>query len=347
MLRSVQLFILLSLLIFINGCVGASTQPFLWQDETFDLVWPDSPDKPRIRYLRSLTGPLDFKEKNQTAGFLNWLLGERPEDLPLLGPFAVATSLSGSVWVADNGARALYQLDLMSRKINFFKEFAGTRLVSPSGVAVDDERQRIFLADAEQERIFILDFDGNYIESWGPEKGFERPAGLALDSAGRLLVADALGGIVYVFNLDGTIASQIKSKVNPDGRFIRPLSVAVGPRDEVLVLDALSFRVEVQDAQGELLGTIGQVGDAAGSMARPRGLAVDKEGHVFVSDSAFDNIQVFDMTGNLLMYWGKSGTQPGQFNLPAGLFVDPQGRLFAADSYNHRIQVFQLLSDVY
>ena len=174
MLRSVQFFFLLSLLIFINGCVGASTQPFLWQDETFDLVWPEPPDKPRIRYLRSLTGPLDFKENNQTAGFLNWLLGERQEDLPLLGPFAVATSRSGSVWVADNGARALYQLDLTRRKTNFFKEFAGTRLISPSGVAVDDERQRIFLSDAGHGRIFILDFEGNYIESWGPEKGFER-----------------------------------------------------------------------------------------------------------------------------------------------------------------------------
>ena len=246
MLRSVQFFFLLSLLIFINGCVGASTQPFLWQDETFDLVWPEPPDKPRIRYLRSLTGPLDFKENNQTAGFLNWLLGERQEDLPLLGPFAVATSRSGSVWVADNGARALYQLDLTRRKTNFFKEFAGTRLISPSGVAVDDERQRIFLSDAGHGRIFILDFEGNYIESWGPEKGFERPAGLALDSSGRLLVADAMGGFVYVFNLDGTIASQIGSKVNPDGRFIRPLSVAAGPRGEILILDAMSFRVEVQ-----------------------------------------------------------------------------------------------------
>ncbi len=340
------LFVFCLVLSALSGCAG-STQPFSWQDETVDLVWPESPDEPRIRYLRSLTGPEDFKEENQTAGLLNWLLGERQEDLPLLGPFAVAASRSGSVWVADNGARSLYHLDLIRRKINFFKEFAGVHLMSPSGVAVDDERQRVFLADAGHRRIFVLDFEGNYIESWGPDKGFERPAGLALDSAGRLLAADAMGGVVYVFNLDGTIASEISSKVNPDGRFIRPLNVAVGPRDEVLVLDAMSFRVEVQDAQGELLGTIGQVGDAAGSMARPKGLAVDKEGHVFVSDSAFDNIQVFDLTGNLLMYWGKSGTQPGQFNLPAGLFVDQQGRLFAADSYNHRIQVFQLLSEVY
>ena len=155
--------------------------------------------------------------------------------------------------------------------------------------------------------------------------------------------ADAMGGAVYIFNPDGTMASKIQSKVSPDGRFRRPLNVAAGPGGEILVLDAFAFHVEVQSAQGELLATIGQLGDAAGYMARPKGLAVDKEGHVFVSDSAFDNIQVFDLAGNLLMFWGGAGRQPGQFNLPAGLFVDHEGRLFVADSYNHRVQAFQLL----
>jgi sugar lactone lactonase YvrE len=325
------------------GCAGSSSGPVAWQDEAVDLTWPDPPDQPRIRYLRSLSGPEDFKEKSRTTGVLHWLLGEQQQDAPLLTPFAVAAGRSGVVWVADNGARMLFRMDLDRRKIDYFQEFSGRQLVSPSGIAVDDERHRIFLSDAAHKSIFVLDAEGRYLDSWGPPQGFERPAGLALDPAGRLFVADAMGGVVYVFNPDGTIASTIQSKVSPDGRFKRPLSVAFGPNGEILVLDAFAFRVEVQDTQGELLGTIGQLGDAAGYLARPRGLAVDGDGHVFVSDSAFDNIQVFDMAGTLLMYWGSAGRQPGQFNLPAGLFVDHEKRLIVADSYNHRVQLFQLL----
>ena len=326
-----------------TGCVGATSQPVPWQDESIELVWPAPPDRPRLRYLRSLTGPEDFREKSRTSSMLDWFLGDRQESLPLLSPFAVAVSRSGPVWVADNGVRMLYRLDLNKRRIDYFEKFAGLDLVSPSGVAVDDERQRVFLADATHKRIFVLDHNGAYLSSWGPVGGFGRPAGMAVDAAGRLLVADAVGGIVYIFNTDGSLASQVYSKLNPDGRFSRPLNVAVGPNGEILVLDALSFRVEVQSAQGELLGTIGQLGDAAGYLARPKGLAVDREGHVFVSDSAFDNVQVFDMAGKLLLYWGGAGGQPGHFNLPAGLFIDHAGRLFVADSYNHRVQAFQLL----
>lgn len=339
----VRFFLIFLTLVLLSGCLGAATQPVSWQDEAVDLVWPEAPDRPRVRYLRSLKGPGDFKEENRTSGILNWLLGDQRKDLSLLSPFAVAVSRSGPVWVADNGAGMLYRLDLDRRRVDYFQEFSGIQLVSPSGVAVDDERQRVFLADAAHKRIFVLDQKGNYLDSWGPTGGFERPAGLAVDAAGRLLAVDALGGMVYIFNIEGKTVAQIGSKVSSTGRFSRPLNVAVGPNGEILVLDALTFRVEVQSAQGELLGTIGQLGDSAGSMARPKGLAVDREGHVFVSDSAFDNIQVFDMAGSLLMYWGRAGGQPGHFNLPAGLFIDHENRLFVADSYNHRIQAFQLL----
>ncbi len=338
-----NLFFLFLCLIILSGCAGSISGPLAWQDEAVDLVWPESPDQPRVRYLRSLSGPEDFKEKTKTSGGLSWLLGEQQEEPSLVSPYAVASSRTGAGWVADNVAGMLYRLDMNRRKVDYFQNFSGLNLVSPSRVAVDDERQRVFLADAAHRQIFVLDAEGNYLTSWAPPGGFERPAGLAIDPTGRLLVADAAGGAVYIFNPERTLSSKIQSQVNPDGRFTRPLNVAVGPNGEILVLDAFSFRVEVLDAQGELLGTIGELGDAAGYMARPKGLAVDQNGHVFVSDSAFDNIQVFDMAGNLLMFWGGAGRQPGQFNLPAGLFVDHAGRLFVADSYNHRIQAFQLL----
>ena len=73
--RVLPFLLLIIMLSSLNGCVGVSTQPFLWQDETVDLVWPLPPDEPRISYLRSLVGPQDFNSKDQTSGILDWLLG--------------------------------------------------------------------------------------------------------------------------------------------------------------------------------------------------------------------------------------------------------------------------------
>lgn len=330
-------------LLVLSGCAAVDSGPVSWQDASVELVWPAAPDPPRVRYLRSLTGPEDFKSTKQSNGMLDWLLGERQAEHAMINPFAVSSSRDGVVWVADSGAGILFRIELERKKIESLREFSGMSLVSPSGVVVDDARGRVYMADAGLRRIFVLDLNGRYLETWGSDETLKRPAGLAVDSQGRLLVTDTMAGAVLVYSPDGAVVSRILSKVNRDGFFRRPLAVAVGPQGEYLVLDTFSFRVEVQSAQGVLLGTIGQLGDAAGFLARPKGLAVNQDGHVFISDSAFDNIQVFDMAGNLLMYWGEAGREPGQFSLPAGLFVDQAGRLLVADSYNHRVQAFQLL----
>lgn len=324
--------------------MAGKERDFAWRDSSRQLEWPAPPDPPRVRYLRMLTGPEDFRREDRAGGLFLWLLGDAGEELPLLAPFAIATDDEGIVWVADSGSRMLYHVNLFKGEIDYIQEVADIRLTSPSGVAADTVRGRIYLADAVLDHVLILDSKGRYLGQLKPPGGFKRPAGICIRrNDGRVYVADVLDGTVAVFDAEGRFLSVLGSKVDPSGRFNRPLSVALGPGGELLVVDTMNFRIEVQGADGTLLGTIGRSGDAPGTFARPKGVAVDRQGHVFVSDAAFDNIQVFDLTGHLLMYFGGAGSGPGQFNLPAGLFFDRENRLFVADSYNHRVQLFESL----
>lgn len=322
--------------------MGAKERDFTWRDPAFQFEWPTPPDSPKVRYLRMLTGPADFRQEDRSGKIFRWLVGDNEDELPLLTPFAVATNDEGLVWVADSGSRMLYRIDLIAGEIDYIHEIAGIRLTSPSGVAVDQSRGRIYLADAALDHVLVLDSKGRHLGYLKPPAGFKRPAGISVrNEDGRVYVTDVLDGTVALFDAGGRFLESIGSRANAGGRFNRPLNVAIGPGNEVLVVDSMNFRIEVQSAQGGLLGTIGRVGDAPGTFARPKGVAVNSQGHVFVSDAAFDNIQVFDLAGNLLMHFGAAGTGPGQFNLPAGLFFDRQDRLFVADGYNHRVQVFE------
>lgn len=324
--------------------VGCSTgKPIVWQEPGIDLVWPVPPDPPRIRYLRSLTGPADFREEGNARGVLNWLLGESEQDWSLLTPYALAYDDFGCLWVADSGARMLYRFDLSRGEIDYIQESNGVRLVTPVGIVADNVNKRVFVADAELASILVFDLKGQLLSRWVPPEGFKRPAGLALDASGRLYAADVLAGHVVIFDPTGKVVERRGSRFNSDGLFNRPIAVAIGPQGELLVNESMAFHIEVQNAQGSLLGTIGRLGDGPGMFARPRGVAVSPQGHVFVSDAAFDNIQVFDLTGQLLMHFGSTGEGAGQFNLPAGLFLSRESRLFVADSYNHRVQVFQFM----
>jgi DNA-binding beta-propeller fold protein YncE len=93
-------------------------------------------------------------------------------------------------------------------------------LVAPNG--------DIFVADGHggntNNRIVKFDKDGKYIKEWGKKgKGpgeFDTPHSLAMDSAGRLFVADRSNNRIQAFDQDGKFLLEWKQFGRPSGLFI-------------------------------------------------------------------------------------------------------------------------------
>lgn len=336
---------LVILLLGLQGCLTASPVELPWRDQRIDLAWPPPPQTPRIRFLRSIDASLGQAEDSKSAVFLAWLTGEKGSVLPLVSPYGVAADGAGRVWVADIGIRALHVYDLAEEKISYWTSAGEVPLVSPVGVALDQNRKRIFVADSVAAKVYVYTTLGKYVTTWEPPGGFSRPGGLATDAAGNLYVVDVLKATVEIFSPDGAVVRTLTSGLPPDFSFNRPTAVAVDAQGRIFVCDAMNFRVEVFGPDGKTLRGFGQVGDVPGSFARPRGIAVDSDGHVYVVDAAFENVQIFDVEGRLLLNFGGSGEGPGQFSLPSGIFIDRQDRIYVADPQNQRIQVFQYLPE--
>jgi DNA-binding beta-propeller fold protein YncE len=111
---------------------------------------------------------------------------------------------------------------------------------APSDVVVTPNGD-IFVADGHGEktnaRIVKLSKDGTFIKAWGKEgkaQGeFNVPHGLALDSAGRLLVADRANNRIQVFDQDGKFLTEWK-------QFGRPSGVFIDKNDVIYVADSQS-----------------------------------------------------------------------------------------------------------
>jgi DNA-binding beta-propeller fold protein YncE len=97
----------------------------------------------------------------------------------------------------------------------------------PSGVAVASNGD-IFVADGHggdtNARIVKFSKDGTFISQWG-KKGsgpgeFDTPHGIALDSKGRVFVADRVNNRIQVFDRDGKFIDQWKQFGRPSGIFI-------------------------------------------------------------------------------------------------------------------------------
>jgi hypothetical protein len=184
----------------------------------------------------------------------------------------------------------------------------------------------------------------SFVLKWG-ESGsangqFLSPAGINVDSAGNVYVAEGNGNRVQKFDNNGAFVRKFGVPGDIDGGFVSPSGVAVDFVGRIYVTDAFTDRVSKFDSTGIFLTTWGGSGSGAGKFLGASGVAVDSAGDIYVSDSNNHRIQKFDSGGVFIMQWGSNGPGDGQFNLPQGLAIDSLDNVYVADTGNNRIQKF-------
>jgi len=306
-----------------------------------------SPTVGSVDYLRTIdTSQLEqfAKPRSFWGKMLEWVAG--PAERPWLGrPYDLTEDSLGRLIISDPGQGVVHILDFERRTYAQISKAKRQRLLSPVGVAVDGD-DNIYVADSELAAVFVFSRKGEFLRTLetrgkGRESLFQRPTGLALDAARRLLyVADTWSHQVLVLDLEGNALMTIGRRGAGPGEFNYPTSLAlVG--GELYVVDAMNFRVQVLAADGEFLRSFGELGNSTGTLNRPKGISVDGDSNVYVVDALFETVQVFDSQGQLLYYFGHGGRDEGGFTLPSGIYINPGNHIYIADSHNQRIQVFR------
>ena len=308
-------------------------------------LWPMPPMESRIRYIRSISSPVDIAVQKK-SGLLGKALrfltgGERTGGQPIARPYGIYfDDKKGELYVADTGLKGIHKYDLTSGKAGFLDKAGDTYFEMPVGVVVVDKR--IYITDTVLKKLLITNLNGKLIreiEGWG------RPGGIAYDTLNsRIYVVDVLEGVIKALDLEGNHLFEFGQRGGKAGELHLPSNIWVDRDGKVYVSDSMNFRIQVFDSRGYYLASISQLGDGSGDLARPKGVAVDGDGNIYVVDANFDNVQIFDIKGRLLLFFGEPGPGgPGEFNLPTGIFIDGNNRVYVADAYNARIQVFQYL----
>jgi sugar lactone lactonase YvrE len=247
-------------------------------------------------------------------------------------------------------------------------EGIGTAVVfdHPNDVALDGEGN-LYVVDDSLSFIRKITSDGyvsifagsdtsGYVDGFGMAAQFNRPYGVAVDSAGNLYVADTGNNRIrkitpgrQVSTLAGSGASGYTDGLGTAARFNRPYGVAVDSAGNVYVADVDNNRIrkiapngQVSTLAGE--GSTGYV-DGLGTAAlfnRPYDVAVDGAGNVYVVDRENSRIRKITPTGVVTTFAGSSpgyadGTgTAAQFNVLNGVTLDARGNLYVSD--NQRIR---------
>jgi len=181
-------------------------------------------------------------------------------------------------------------------------------LMTPAGMAIDNENRFLYVADIGLDQVLVFD-------------------------------ADDLTPIRRI----GTPNTNHQSTALGD--FSKPSSVAVDQDGNVYVTDMLNYRVEVFDADGKFIRAFGKHGDGPGYFAMPKGIAIDCDGHIWVTDAMQNRVHLFTQEGDLLMYMGnKQGALPGTFSGLQYILIDKQNRVFTSEVYPGRVQEFRYVT---
>ncbi|HUU48758.1 MAG TPA: Calx-beta domain-containing protein, partial [Nitrosopumilaceae archaeon] len=192
----------------------------------------------------------------------------------------------------------------------------------------------------------IIDEDavGPHTQSFGssgPINGqFNNPSDIAVDSTGRILVADTLNNRIQTFNSAGVHQSQFGSAGSGNGQFNTPSDIAVDSTGRILVVDSNNHRIQIFNSAGVYQSQFGSSGSGNGEFSFPSGIAVGFANKILVADTGNNRVQVFNSAGVYLSQFGSFGSGIGQFSLPSGITADSTDRIIVADSNNHRIQIF-------
>jgi len=253
------------------------------------------------------------------------------------GP-ATAAGLTMPTGLAWDAAGSLYVTDGTDR----------VRKVSPSGI----------ITTIAGTGVRGLSGDGGRATS----ARLAAPNGLAVDSSGRVYIADWGNGRIRRINTDGTITTIAGGGSGGDGPatatlLILPAGVSVDASSNVYIADEGNDSICKVSPAGMLTtlagssrsaGFSGDGGPAAGAQLNgPLAVFADSAGNVWIADTGNRRVRQVTPAGNIstiagngqFRYFGDGGPpSAAELNKPSAVALDGSGNLYIVDHDNFRIR---------
>jgi peptidylglycine monooxygenase len=196
----------------------------------------------------------------------------------LAEPHYINVSADGGMLVADRDAHQVLRFDGDGKLVQALGKRHWPSLDAPfnhptaAAQAADGE---IYVADGYgNSSVHRFAADGSLMRTWGSRgsepSAFTTPHAVAVDSRGRVLVADRENDRVQLFDREGNFVAEW-------GDFYHPMQIWIDDRDLVFVTDQIP-RISLLTLDGKL------VGRCRGAINGAHGLSGDADGNLYLAE---------------------------------------------------------------
>lgn len=155
----------------------------------------------------------------------------------------IAVTSGGELLLCDIEDDHVIKLDnfyAYSRTLGGFGYGQGS-LRDPLGIFVD-RKEKVYVADSQNDRVAIFDLFGNYLKSLG-EGVLRKPGGVAVGEDDLVYVANTDKNSIAIFDSEGNLVLEYGTWGSGMGNFSKPTDLKLGRDDKLFVVDSGNSRI--------------------------------------------------------------------------------------------------------
>ncbi len=280
------------------------------------VFYPKPPDKARLQFLKSFSGPDDIGVAKPSA-FEVFIVGEPEETDKITKPYGVVLHDS-KFYVCDTGRRSIDILDLKNKTFEYMPK--DERMKFPVNIFIEDDGTK-YIADVIAGAIFVYNHQNQLIRILGRELKF-RPADIYVRDK-YCYVTDVARHQVFILDkITGTKVNSFGGRGYGQDEFGHISDLTLDNEGNIYVTDRLGAKIQKFDKDGKFLKLFGGLGTNINLFGRPKGLVIDNENRIWVVDAASEVAKIYNAEGQLLLFFGFPGNEPGNINMPAKIYID-------------------------
>lgn len=321
LLRGLTLVVALAGCGLLGGCGTGQRRP----ETAGPVFFPPAPEKPRLQFLKSFSGPADLGASGP-SGLEKFILGDTKEKAGIVTPYGVAI-FEGKLYVCDVGQKRVEVLDLEKKSFGYMTE--DRRLMNPVNMAIEEDGTK-YIADPTAGVVFVFDARNALRSMLGKDLRIN-PIDVAIRGSYCYVTDFTSNRVVVLDKTTGREIRRIGEQGDGENQFTLISDLTIGPDGDLYVTDKIKAKIFQFDPSGNLKRTVGRLGDNIDELVRPKGIAVDSENRIWVVDAGVsvtpsawstEIAKIYDAQGRLLLFFGQPGNEPGRMNLPTKIILD-------------------------